>query len=1060
MGAIISALLNKSKAMIFLLFMIFLMGTVAFLGLPKESFPNIDLGYVRTMVAFHGASPDDIESLITDPIEDALKPISEIKEIISYSSEGSAFIISELHSEVDIDDTIDIIKDKIDLIKGELPPNAEEPIVEEIRISEEFPDILFSMQGDAPLHVMQSVAKEFQEAIENVPLVSSVDIIGYQEEQVEILVDPVSVAAYNLTVEQAMAAITSSDQVVTAGINDTGIGRIALRSPGTFESIIDIANVIVSFSEETSVKLSDIAEIKRSFKDRTDQAWVNGSHALVLKVVRESGENIINMVDEVKVAADKVYSSLPDEVKNHIEVSWFQDNSTYVKTIFSDLTNNVLIAIILVMFMIMVSLGIRSSILVGISVPGSFCAALIIISQMGLTLNMMVMFGLILAVGILVDGAVVVIEYADRKMQEGLSRKEAYKMASIRMFAPVSSSTATTLAAFLPLLFWPGIVGQFMRMLPLTIISVMTSSLVMALIFVPILGGMFGKPAQVDAEQAKALSQNSTIDDMLGAKGVSGAYVRLMHKLLKTPISTVVIVICLIIFCFNLNAIFGKGTEYFPVTEPDFANIEVFSHGNYSSDEVISLMEYAEKQIPDTGEIRTIYTQANVAESGKDRVGFITLEFEDISMRRKAEEILDDIRVNFDKIPGIDYTAQISEDGPPVEGDVVINISGNSVEKIEHAIEFISSQVRAQSEFSIKDIENNISLKTTEINIDFQEEVAAGYGISINNVGSSLELITNGVHIGDWRPDNLDRELEIRIRYPKEYRTLSQIDNMRISMPYGDVPISNFTTKKLAVNKGTIIHKDGKRSNMLILNLNDGVDIAAFQNYLKVLIAESIKKRDVAYDLEFEFEGELAEQAKEMQFLSIAMILTLLLIFVILLAQFNSFFAAFLVLTTVAMSISGVLLGNVIMGLKFSIIMSGVGVVALAGIVVNNNIVLIDTYYYHLKSGRDNLSAILLTCGQRIRPVLLTTITTILGLMPMVSRLNIDIMNAKILFNTNMSQMWSQISTAIAFGLAFSTILTLVFTPSCLYLAYLFGKNKATIFKRIKERIKIIKVRS
>ncbi len=1031
------ALSHVRTAMVALL-LIFLSGTYILINIPRESFPEIDIPVVSVVVSYRGVSPKDSEKLLLKPLQNQLKSINGIDIMRGYAQEGMAQIVIEIDVDANKSEVVSDIKDNVDIAVGSLPPDADKPVVKEIALSDEFPIVLLSLAGDVPERILQEQAKKLQDVLESSPGVLEVEIQGEREEQVEIIIDPIRIQSYGFTLSQAVAFVSSTNQVVAAGVQDTGAGRFAIRAPGTFDTISDMMDVVVTMSGDATVTLGDIAEFRRSYKDPQSLAYINGEPAVVLKIKKKAGANQLDTIALGKQAVEKELSSWNPILLEQLSVDYSQDTTVFVNRMMDDLTNNVIAAVLLVMIVVLLSLGFRASFLVAVSIPGSFLLGMIFINGQGLTLNMMVLFGLILSVGLLVDGAVVVIEYADRKMQEGLDRKSAYENASKVMFWPVFSSTLTTLSAFLPLLFWPGIVGDFMRFLPLTLIAILSASLFMALIFVPAIGSMVGKPEKFDKEASQRFSPGSTVEEMKEAKGIVGAYMQLLLWIAAHAKIAILGILALIFLSFMLYGKGNNGTEFFPSSEPDIIKISINAEGNYALQEMDEIVKSVEKRIRAKDEYVTIYTEVSYDNRGSSRIGQITLELAYWQNRRKAELLMEEIRKDVRGFAGVEVIVEEEESGPPVGKTIQLDISSKSDKDLIDALEKAKAWLAEQE--GVMDLEDSRPQGLVEMHVNVDRRQSARFGVGMGDIGIALQLLTDGVQVSKWHPDDTEEELEMRVRFPEEYRNLNELGNLRINTMQGSVPLSNFVELQFKNGDGVITHKDGKKTYTVSANLLDKTQAGAMIKKLDEYLQS--KEADINLNnIQFNWGGEDAEQKETAAFLGRALIIAVFLIFIILLTQFNSFYATFLVLAAVVMSISGVFLGHMIMGLKFSIIMSGVGVIALAGIVVNNNIVLIDTYQRHIATSRSPLEAVLRTGGQRLRPVLLTTATTILGLIPMVTKLNIDFANGTLTYNSPTAQIWTQLSASIAFGLGFATILTLIFTPCMLLIGSNLGIN-------------------
>jgi multidrug efflux pump len=785
------------------------------------------------------------------------------------------------------------------------------------------------------------------------------------------------------------------------------------------------------------IRTRDIATVRPTFKDPLGYSRVNGTPALTLYVKKRVGENVIATVEKVRDVVAQMQQNWPTGVN----VAFSQDQSEDIRDMLKDLQNNVLSAIVLVMIVCVAALGIRSGLLVGLAIPGSFLAGMLTLNAMGLTVNIVVLFSLILAVGMLVDGAIVVVELADRKMNEGLPRSKAYLVASQRMAMPIISSTATTLAAFLPLLFWPGIVGEFMKYLPITLIATLSASLAMALIFVPTVGAIFGKPGPASHETMRSLAaaEGGNLEDL---RGFTGWYVRVLRRFTRHPAKVLLLVIAAFVGVQLIYSQLGKGLEFFPEVDPEFASILVRMRGNLSIDEMDDLVRKVEEKIYGVDGIKTITARSNISFQGdgitEDTHGLIQLEFKDWQERPPGNEILKEIEKRTSTIPGLIIEQRQVEAGPPTGKDIQIELSSHHPQLLEEAV----SRVRAHLETveGLKDVDDSRPVPGVEWQVRVDRAQASRFGADISLVGSYVQFVTNGLLLGTYRPDGADDEVDIRARFPGNERDLKRIQSLRVATPAGNVPITNFITWQPARQVGEIHRIDGRRYYTVTANVDE--------NTLTDAKVQELRQWESGLQLPdgltVRFRGEDEEQKEAMAFLSKAFFVAIFIMAIILVTQFNSFFQAFLVLTAVIFSTIGVFIGLLITGQPFGVVMNGIGVISLAGIVVNNNIVLIDTFDYHRKSGAAVLDAVLRTGAQRLRPVVLTTITTVLGLLPMVLRLNIDFFGREITYNAPSTQWWVQLATSVAFGLLFATFLTLILTPSLLVM----GDNIGQWFAR------------
>ncbi|MEQ8229559.1 MAG: efflux RND transporter permease subunit [Rhodospirillales bacterium] len=1034
MNALIDAALGHARTVILTLVLILSAGAIAYVEIPKEAEPDVNIPIIYVSMTHEGISPEDAERLLIRPMEKEMRGIDGVKKMTAKGFEGGANVTLEFEAGFDADKALTDVREKVDLAKPELPDDTDEPSVHEVNFAL-FPVIAVTLSGDVPERLLVKLARDLRDKIEAVSAVLSAQIAGDREELLEVLIDPIKLESYNLSPVDTVQMVELSNKLVAAGAQDTGQGRFSLKVPGLFETLSDIVTMPVVFKGDAVVTLGDVGEIRRGFKDAEGFARINGERAVVLEVVKRTGENIIDTIERVQAVVAAEQAAWPDEVRRAIKVDFIQDKSRQIRSMLLDLQNNVTSAILLVMIVIVAALGLRSAGLVGIAIPGSFLTAILTLSFMGLTVNIVVLFSLILAVGMLVDGAIVVTEYADRKMTEGAAPKEAYGLAAKRMAWPITASTATTLAAFLPLLFWPGVVGEFMKFLPLTLLMTLAASLLMALIFVPTLGATFGRAGgAASSETAKRLAaagedsgEGTASLDQVG--GITGAYLKILGGALNHPAKVLVGSVLILVGVQVAYANFGRGVEFFPDVEPELAQLQVRARGNLSAWEQDKLMREVEDRILDMREFKSIYTRTGKnreTQEAEDIIGTITLEFSDWRTRRTADEILTEVEQRTHNLAGIHVDRRKQEKGPPVGKPVNVELSSRHPELLPVAVKRILEGLDAVG--GLINIEDGRQLPGIDWEIQVDRAQAAKFGANVQLIGRMVQTVSQGIKVGEYRPDDSDDEIDIRVRYPAPYRTLEQLHAIKVNTDMGPVPIRNFVTITPKHKIGTLSRSDGKRVLAVKADVAPGVQVAEKVTALREWIAQA----DLDPRIGVEFKGEDEEQAKAEAFLSKAFSAALFIMAIILVTQFNSFYSAFLILSAVIMSTIGVFIGLLITGQPFGIVMTGIGVIALAGIVVNNNIVLIDTFDRLAKSAKDMRGAVLRTGAQRLRPVLLTSVTTVLGLMPMVLGMNIDFVNHAVTVGAPSTQWWRSLATAIVFGLAFATVLTLIVTPAAL----------------------------
>lgn len=1014
---------------------IIIAGVITYSNMPKEAEPDLDIPIVYVSLKHDGISPEDAERLLVRPLEQELRTIEGIKELTANAYEGGANVQIEFDANTNIVVALQDTRAKVDAAKAKFPGETEEPVVTEVKFSRFDPMLVLNLAGDVPERTLTILARDLKEKIEGVTGVLEVNLVGVREELMEVVIDPLAMESYGLDQAQILSLINRNNKLVAAGALHTGEGRFPVKVPGVFESASDILEMPIKAVGERIVHFKDVAEVRRTYKDAESYARLNGERALAIEVVQRGGANVIGTVEDVKalIEAEKAY--WPDG----ISIVASRDKSKDVHRMLSNLQNSVISAVLLVFIIIIGILGVRAGILVGIAIPGSFLLGILTIASFGITINMMVLFALIMAVGLLVDGAIVVTELADRRMAEGIDRHDAYSSAARRMAWPIIASTGTTLAAFVPLAFWPGVMGEFMKYLPITLIAVLLASLLMALIFVPTLGSMFGATGAMNDEARRNLSAAET-GDLDTVTGLTGSYIQFLKRSLQRPWQNVGAVTAVLVAIYVAFALFGRGMELFPDIEPEFANIDIRARGDLSIDEKDVLVRQVEAYVLDLEEVESVYTKTGGGGRGaaEDLIGSITLNFVEWDERRKADVILDEVRASVAGLAGISIQARKPEDGPQQGKPIQIELSSRSPALLGEATGRIRTAL--ESIDGLLNIEDTRPLPGIEWQIQVDRAQAAKFGADITLVGNMIQLVTNGVKIGEYRPDDAEDEIDIRVRYPYSSRNLAQIDELRIPTKDGLIPISNFV-KRVPANKVSSVQRTDMRRTMRVeADVQEGfldADIVAEMTELLPFL-------DIDPSVSVVFRGGNEEQNEATAFLGKAMMIAIAVMAIILVTQFNSLFQAFLVLTAVVFSTGGVLLGHLIMNKPFGIVMSGVGVITLAGIVVNNNIVFIDTYNVLRQRGNDAFDAIVRTCAVRLRPVLLTTVTTILGLLPMVFALNIDLVNRDVSVGAPSTQYWTQLSSSVAGGLAFATVLTLFLTPSLLMIQARIAARMAT----------------
>ncbi len=1023
-----TAIANARLTISVLLFLM-LAGAMAYVSIPKEAEPDIQIPILYVSMGYSGISPEDSERLLLRPMETALKSISGIKKMTSTAYQGGGNVLIEFQAGADLSKALEDVRNKVAQARPELPDGADEPTVNEVNLSE-FPILVITLSGDVPERVLATAARELRDRIEELPPVLEANLQGVRDDLVEVVIDPGKLASYGLRPDILIAGFAAGNQLVAAGALEGAMGRYAIKVPSLLETVPDVANLPIVSTGTATVRVGDIATILPTLKDPDTITRLNGQPAVAIEVSKRSGANLIETVDQAKAVTEEFKKLLPEGT----EVSFSQDKSKDIRQLLFDLQNSVLAAVILVFIVILYALSMRASILIGLAIPASFLMGMLALSMWGFTVNIVVLFSLILAVGMLVDDAIIVVEYAERRMSEGMEKREAFAMASHKMTGPVVAATMTRVAAFSPLLFWPGIVGEFMKYLPITLIVTLSASMLYALIFVPTLGAIIAKPFKHPPEHK------------------DGAYMWVVGKAVRHPVIMLFLALGLLFAVPFTYASYGKGVIFFPDVEPEFGLLYVKARGNLSIYEKDALVAQAEARILGWPGVETVYTRTGAGgsmgnEVAPDVIGVIQYEFVDWRERKEANAILADLRVAMTGIAGVDIEVSVPQAGPPTGKAIQIELSADDPSNLNDVAVAVAEKLAQVPD--VIDVSNGLPPPGVDWELQVDRAAAARYGIAPSTVGAMVQLVTGGLKLSDYRPAGADDAVDIVLRLPADQRTIAALDQLRIQTAQGSIPIANFVTRVSAPTTGILTRLDGTRTVTVSAGIREGVQADLVrQSVVAQLEAAGLDQIGVRWNLA----GEDAEQAEAAAFLSKAALAAVFLIFVVLLAQFNSFVSVGLVLSAVVMSTIGVFLGLMIMGQPFTIVMTGIGIIALAGVVVNNNIVLIDTYVTLRREGRPKIEAILQTCRERARPVVLTAMTAILGVLPIAFGLNLELLSHEVTIGAPSTQWWIALSSAIVYGLAFATCLTLVVIPSMLMLVTRADHPKPWFWQRQKRR--------
>lgn len=1027
----IDTAVSRSRTTLSIFVAIMLTGFGSYLSIPVELNPDVEVPIIITTIIHEGISPEDAERLLAKPTEIELKSLDGITQISSFSSENAATIITEFDISFESKTALSDVREAVNRAKARFPANTEEPLMQEVSAAG-LPVVQIAIGGQGvPERVLLRVAEQLQREIEILPQILEAVMVGNREELLEAEIDPGKLETYGIPNSAIVSTVMNNNRLIPAGQVDTGQGSFSVKVPGLIENAEDLFNLPLASTDLGVLTVADIAKVRRTFKDATRYSYSNGSASISLNVNKRKGANLVESMEQIDAVVERIRPTLPPSVT----LSYINNTAPLVLEQNLGLQGNMATAMVLVLIVVIASVGVRSGLIVTLAVPFSFFFAFIIISLLGFTYNFMVIFGLLLGLGMLIDGAIVMVEYADRKMAEGLNSLEAYRAAVDRMFWPIMASTATTLAAFLPIMFWPGVSGQFMSYLPITVFAVLIGSLFYALLFAPTIGALIGQGSAA----AKAFAKGGNDDGRVVATGISRLYEKSLKVAVKLPITVFLLSIVTLVTIVWAYGRYGKGVEFFTGVEPSQTQIQVFARGNYSPAELRDVMLSVQERIYEVGYFKGIVMQSGTGQqlggdqqTAPDLIGYIFVEMVD---RREREldgfEVENRYRQAIANLPGARAEVVSLEQGPPVGKEIQIELSGEELEPLFAEAARIRNFLENDMTGLI-DIDDTAPVPGIEWEIEVDRARAAMMGASMAEIGTAIQLMTNGVFMGDYRPNDSEEEVDIRIRYPAEYRGIEQMDTIRIATANGPVPISSFVTRVAKPAVSSIQRVDGAR--VVYVRANPAPGIVASNKLIEIdaWLEENPPQRGVTAV----FRGANEEQANSAAFLGKAFSLAMALMAILLVTQFNSYYQALIILSSVLLSTAGVLLGLLTTGQTFSVILTGIGIVALSGIIVNNNIVLIDTFnYLKAKHGDWTLEEIIVQTGvQRLRPVFLTTFTTGFGLLPLAMHVSVDLINAEIEVGGPITSQWVSLASAIVFGLSFATILTLIVTPAMLAL--------------------------
>ncbi|RZS98201.1 efflux RND transporter permease subunit [Cecembia calidifontis] len=1113
---------NNQTSVVILVVIITILGILAYRTMPKESFPEIVIPTVYVGTAYPGNSPVDMENLITRPIEKELKSINNVKSIKSTSVQDFSSVVIEFNPGVEISKAIQDVKDAVDKAKSELPTDLDQdPDVIEVNTSD-FPIMNVNLSGNFSEEELKKFGEYLEDEIEKLPEVSKAELRGTVEREIRIDADIFKMEANGVSFSDISDAVSQENVTISGGNILAGDFRKAIRITGEFRNPEELKDIIIKTENNKIVYLSDVAEVRDTFKERVSYARSNKNPVVTVNVVKRSGENLLDASDKIKDIIDRAKR---DRFPEGLEVSITNDQSKTTRSQVNDLENSIIFGVILVVLVLMFFLGFRNALFVGVAIPLSMFISFLVLNSLGITLNLMVLFALILALGMLVDNGIVVVENIYRLMQEGKSAVRAAKEGVGEVAWPIITSTATTLAAFMPLAFWDDIIGEFMKYLPITLIIVLSSSLFVALVVNPVLTSLYMKVQDVDVIKPKrknllvalVFAVMAIISYLAGwwAFGnlfsiaavltvfnvfVLRAAIRwfqnvflvflenLYEKTLKfalrgwNPYFFLTGTVFLLILSVGLLIVRAPKVLFFPDNQPALVNVFIENPIGTDTEATNTFMLNMEDELfevlrPYNNIIESIITQvgegtgdqsagpsiANTPHKAKVTISFVEYQFRNgINTNR----VMEDIRDLVEKYPGVLITVDKQRAGPPVGKAINIEVSGEDFEKLIDYVGDFREYLASANIPGIEELKTDLELGSPEVVLNIDREKARRFGLSTVTIANELRTAIFGLEVSKYKEGEDDYPIQLRLK--DEYRyDLSSLINKKISFrdKLGNkkiVPISAVADLQYGSTYGSVRRKDLEKVITIFSNVTDGYNATEINNELKDLVANY----EIPDGITVKFTGEQEEQAKSTAFLARALFIAVSVIFLIIVAQFNSVTTPFIIMASVVLSTIGVFLGLVIFNMDFVVIMTGIGIISLAGVVVNNAIVLID--YTNLVRERrrkelntpegeylpfdELLNSIIQGGKTRLRPVLLTAITTVLGLVPLAIGMNINFGSLLSSFDPEFfvggdnADFWGPMAWTVIFGLTFATFLTLVIVP----VMYLLADKLNMLIRRVK----------
>ncbi len=1055
---------DNKIAVYILILMIILIGYGAYDTMPKEAAPDISIPLVIVSTPYIGVSATDIEGLVTQPLERDLKSLKDVKQISSVSKEGLSTIQVEFNTGVDIDDALRRVRDKVNSAKANLPSDVLEPIVSEINFSE-FPIMFVNVEGNVGLARLRKIAEEIQDKIEAVPGVLRADLNGGLTPEVQVNVDVYRMNAYQVGFEDVVNAIRSENLSVPGGTIKTANRNISVRIPGEFKDVQPLEDIVVKIQNGKAISVRDVATVQYSFEDRLTYARLNGQEVVSLAVRKRAGENLLRIADEVMAIVHEESKKLPAGIK--LEIS--NDQSIYIQRTVSELENSIMTGMFLVVLAMFMFFGFKNSLLISAAIPFSMFIGFIVLGAFGITLNFVVLFALILVLGILVDDAVVVIENIYRHQQEySKGPVQAARDGTAEVALPVLAATITTISPFIPLLFWPGVVGDFMSYLPITLIATLSASLFVAFVISPVQGAQWINYRR-EIRKAKQNLEHQTWwrkynpitwlyhkTDTVAFPWMQKRYTTTLRWALQNRGRTIGGSLVMLVMVIMLFAVLNSGVEFFPNVEPQLVNANIEAPPGTSLDVTDGIARELEAQlehIPGRRDMEFISTNIGVSEDpfdfggqGTSNKGTISIIFYDKQKRSQSSfTTMEEIRTAFKSIAGADVRVNQQEMGPPVGAAVSIEVFGEDYAQLAS----LSAQIRERIKSipNLVDLKDDYSIGKPEMEIIVDREKAGLLWTNTGQIASTVRTAISGSEASKYRLG--EDEYKIRVRLREDQRTsVEDLEKLRITFMNHrgellSIPLTSVAEIRKTAGVSDIRRKDLKRVITVTGNV-EGRVASEVLNDVKAMLADF----DMPPGYGIKFTGQDEEQKKAEAFLARAFIITLLLVFLILVSEFNSVKVPFVIMLSVILSLIGVLVGLLVTRTPFVVIMTGVGIISLAGIVVKNAIVLLDFAKRKREEGMSVDEALLEAGRTRLRPILLTAATTVLGILPLATGFDFNWRELHFVVGAESAAFWGPLGIAIISGLTVSSFLTLVIVPTFYSLLETWSERIAAFFRR------------